>query len=1195
MTRPALIVGLGGTGQWVLTWLKRDLMLANKGKVPDNIRLLSIDTATMLEAGQTRVTADQREEKAAEVGGVTLDSAEFVYIGGDSRPLAQEVLKDKHPQLRRWYRAKFWLDTQPPAVFVLDNGAGRIRQFGRLAIYKDIMGGDSSRRLWNTFRYAIQTAGQKTDQQRRLEIIVVGSFAGGTGSGMFLDVALILRKLAKEVSPHHVLRGFFALPGVFTSNPSRDMKARTFAAWRELNRFMVIDSQFPMASINYSEGDSTYKVEPQDRIFDACYLVEGKRGDAQLSAEARFGVFPMISEVISAILDEKAGQVYSDWVYTNLAEVYSKNTKTPMYSAIGAYTVQVPADYVEVVSSHAFGQEMLLRLLGPDIAPDKESKRLSAEGALRHLTLSGKANNLEDKGFAGRERSATFMTSDSVYEGQVGRPSIFMVREDTLLREARERGMLPQVIERLARAGTAGGGGAEGWIRFYPEFGDDPQFAELLKKVYEHTRLNLVTAFSRREKEKAEDFQKRIIQLDPLVREKFGASKIGGEEMVEYDGTFGDTLRQVHDTQLIIFRQMLRLRLLALLMGRDANPLIARSGKLGYTWDYFDGVVSDLDWFLKHVMDGVAKRRAELRPGIDAEIRNRKAEDYLLKVKDKKFLGFWESPAVRKAENLYLRTEQEKMDIRREDILHRYVVGTLRAMRAAAEQARDAVQSWIWHLSTGDPASSLPGLWNSMLDSEGKVKEAHGWDTSAGNVQRLVADATLPVTEEDLAKILGRWQWTAGFSGDRLSLGVNLLPEIASHDPIELTNPAAEDSFQRRADLGQRNSARLLGLARRTYTGRVDATKVSEVIIQEYGRDGGVKFANDIARVKAEPLFVGGTTGEPKRRSNLIRVMAPTNDTFFTGSQSVESELRRLEQLPEDKVTEEYGIQVVGSENPFKLTLVRSNDLYNYNDFKAWEECQGAYADHMNDSEGLMQPVNLHNFAAEANAVRIEQRLVNEERKEYRPLHPRVVVLLENPEPVSQFYYFKILEKIREVDTRADHHWELNWERKAGPETIYLTKPWKVDDAGDSPKPDIINAIHGYAIRQKTYQPGSSLSVDVDFARRYLDEAMKEAGNEAVCDVLREELDGEGLIRGLEREAVNADNEDIIERPDLYDLALVFRTMARDELERRQEAMKPVAENRFERARRLREEAARAAEAAKAAEAEAAAASDGQD
>ena len=53
MPRPTVVVGLGGTGQWVLTWLKRDLMLANNGEMPGNVQLLEIDTATKLEAGAT--------------------------------------------------------------------------------------------------------------------------------------------------------------------------------------------------------------------------------------------------------------------------------------------------------------------------------------------------------------------------------------------------------------------------------------------------------------------------------------------------------------------------------------------------------------------------------------------------------------------------------------------------------------------------------------------------------------------------------------------------------------------------------------------------------------------------------------------------------------------------------------------------------------------------------------------------------------------------------------------------------------------------------------------------------------------------------------------------------------------------------------------------------------------------------------
>ena len=396
MSRPGLIVGLGGTGQWVLTWLKRDMLLANNGKIPDNIRFLSIDTATMLEADAKRVTGDQ-EEEGVEVGGVALDQGEFIYVGGDSKPLAEQVRKGELPHIGKWYHAQRWLDSQNPASFILDDGAGRIRQFGRMAIFKDLQGQNKSK-LWRSLEAAIEAVQTATDEQRRLEIIVVGSFAGGTGSGMFLDVAMILRKLAQSHDVHHVLRGFFALPSVFTTAPDRDMKARTFAAWRELNRFMVIDSDFPMSEIKYTVG-SKYKVNPTQRIFDACYLVDGKRGGTPLAEEPKYGAFPMMSEVISAILDEKAGAAYTQWIFTNLAPEYARHPDMPMYSAIGAYTVQVPAHFVQEISSYAFGKDILQQLLQPRELPD-EDERLASSGADRHLSLAAPDKNQEDPGFS---------------------------------------------------------------------------------------------------------------------------------------------------------------------------------------------------------------------------------------------------------------------------------------------------------------------------------------------------------------------------------------------------------------------------------------------------------------------------------------------------------------------------------------------------------------------------------------------------------------------------------------------------------------------------------------------------------------------------------------------------------------------------------------------------------------------------
>ena len=117
MSRPALVVGLGGTGQWVLTWLKRDLMLANNGELPKNVKLLSIDTASQLEAGTKRVNVTDKEDEAVEVGGVTLKKPEeFIHIGGDSKPIAERVKRGELKHIGKWYHAKKWLDSQPPTA-----------------------------------------------------------------------------------------------------------------------------------------------------------------------------------------------------------------------------------------------------------------------------------------------------------------------------------------------------------------------------------------------------------------------------------------------------------------------------------------------------------------------------------------------------------------------------------------------------------------------------------------------------------------------------------------------------------------------------------------------------------------------------------------------------------------------------------------------------------------------------------------------------------------------------------------------------------------------------------------------------------------------------------------------------------------------------------------------------------------------
>lgn len=1155
MARPALIVGLGGTGQWVLTWLKRDLLLSNNGEMPKNIRLLAMDTTTQLEAGTTRVTTSGKKEEAAEVGGVMLDKSEFIHVGGDSLPIAERVRDGKLEQIGQWYHAEKWLSLMPPSMFVLDDGAGRIRQFGRMAVFKDMLGQEVGSQIWRALRNAIESVRPSTSEQRQLEVVVVGSFAGGTGSGMFTDTALILRMAATQLKVHHILRGFFALPSVFTTTPDDEMLGRSFAAWRELNRFMVIDPDFTMPLIQYVENSSTFRIRPEKRLFDACYLVDGKRGGQTITAPPKYGVFPMLSEVISAILDEQAGTLYTQWVSKNLAEEYARYPETPMYSTVGAFTVQVPAHFVQEVSGHKFAQKILLQLLRPgqELSDLEEDDRLVASGAERHLALAAPDQNQEDRGFAGRERSRRHLRESATYDGKNTKPTLFHSRIAQIVDQAFDENKHAQIVEALAKAGV-NPRSTDSWVAYFPQLGDDPTFENVRQAVNEYMTFDVRKSYSRREGEKETEARSKFKNIPEDIRTRFGGITSSGEEIETFHGKCGDVLQECEDVQLILFRQLTGLRLSSILNGNPNNDaMVARSGKLGYARDYFDGLVDEFSRFLS-LMEEIRKRREQIKPELKVQGLNKKAKDMLAATREKKIFWFWEHPHVKGAEQAYLRAQQRMVDLRREDILHYYVVETAEKMREMCVQIRDTLERWIWHLATGDDASQLPGIWDGVRKGLQDVKNAFSYDhmTSSENakMKMLLAEEAVDITKADLEKALQQWQWEVNFTNGnppKARVQAKIIPDAENASEQTLKPPWKETSSELRMHLGVQNRETLMSLARRRFVGVAARTTVAEEIKQTYPEP--TAFADKVAGVSAEPLFDKDPEASPRKKSNLIRVHIEPNDPYFVGAQGLEGELRDLAQLERATRDDNYGIQVVDSENPYKMTLVRTDDLYRYNHYAAWNSCQTAYAKHMLIEGDPMDPTLLQNFAAEIRAVDYERRLTRS-GDEYRPLHPRVVMLLEDPFALRQFIYLGMLGNIGEKESGRVYRWELNWTKSRGPQTIWLTRGWNVDkDKANRPKPSIVNAIHGYVIMKRTQQPGRRDRIDTEFAQRLIDKEIKKLGSQGEIKFLRRNLGENGLVGWLKNEAYDQDVPDRIARQDYADMATVIELMIRERLE----------------------------------------------
>lgn len=179
--RPTVVIGLGGTGYGTLLKLKKRFIDAY-GFVPPIISFLSIDTTENAEGGAA--TAD-----AAPDGKLDHNETFVLQVGN---PAA--LVNGANAHIDEWW------PTQIPTQSIIA-GAGQVRARGRLALFaraNDVYGRirravDDVRNIRNQKQmYADQF---QVSARAGVEVHIVGSVAGGTGSGTFLDIAFMARDI----------------------------------------------------------------------------------------------------------------------------------------------------------------------------------------------------------------------------------------------------------------------------------------------------------------------------------------------------------------------------------------------------------------------------------------------------------------------------------------------------------------------------------------------------------------------------------------------------------------------------------------------------------------------------------------------------------------------------------------------------------------------------------------------------------------------------------------------------------------------------------------------------------------------------------------------------------------------------------------------------------------------------------------
>lgn len=394
-TIPALVVGLGGTGKRVLTHLKRRIYDTYGKESLPWIRLLSIDTDNA-EVNNPPVQSQITNSH------IQLDNDESLIIDQSDVPLVISNLDaPENRHIKEWYPDPELEVDFPKAV----RGSGQIRMFGRVGLCK----GDNLDRVYDRLKSCSGKISDpivgadfphfEVDPQMQF-IYVITSLCGGTGSGMFLDIAYVLRKVVGIRAEVRRLVGMLVLPEVYESVVKPEQRQRiyanTYAAFRELNYLM--NSQ--RRSYRIEGRNTVYADYPQDIApFDFVFLFGNKnkrgaiisdsqgRSDRPTAPDDRVAQYiseAIVSDILSPVTS-KSESLLSNILSTPNQPAYSGNNRQlPLYksySSLGISSVKIlPVDYYRDLIVKKIEDEVVDFLLRPD---PEITERLLAEEFIR--------------------------------------------------------------------------------------------------------------------------------------------------------------------------------------------------------------------------------------------------------------------------------------------------------------------------------------------------------------------------------------------------------------------------------------------------------------------------------------------------------------------------------------------------------------------------------------------------------------------------------------------------------------------------------------------------------------------------------------------------------------------------------------------------------------------------------------------
>lgn len=1086
---PSLIIGLGGTGAVTLLHIKQQLLNIYANTLPSTVGLLSLDTS-LTPTAQFGQVGEERHEGMG-FGSVSLADSEFGHIGGNARNFIEDVVEhaEEKSHISRWLQAQWYLDNLPEMLFQFNAGAGQYRQLGRLALFKDVTTDNSE--LYRRIQSKIRSVKNSARNADALAVFLVASFVGGTGAGMVLDTAYLVRKIAATESMEVILRGYFFLPEAFSATlPTHEReksKPRAFAALRELSRFMLHGSdtkENPGYPINYRSmsaiaGD-IWRSKLETQLFDLVYLIDGYRKNGSLRKYSLAkGVSASVADAVLAFIDHEAGNYQSNYrvnIGNQIATRRNQQGRIAYTGAVGTYSIIMPIQQVISNWSFRLGRDLLDTLLKPT-AMDTSSnipRSIASDG-------NQESDDTPVRAVYNLMATTTPIIDPEDQKRQYSPTPLWATLHKWSVPENRD-GFAEKMISY----------GAREWQDALRPTSSDPtrdarRALDAFNEIVKETIVGSVKTSMQQENDPQNDHGRIIDDVDRLVVGQLGIKQSNG---IRDGGRFGAALNELAAIQMNRWQNGLSLWISIQLNGQDPRQNVkrARSAKIGWTI----AVMEELKLMLTKVYEllhGVRhsqKGRKDHRAQIQAQLQAMEKTMIAKASRTRKLPVPGAKSDADRAQDEYLRAADRSLDMERADIAREIVTRLVVDMRNFVDTVMEQLQLW-----TGILAYDYESLYGRFhRGSQQVIGELDDAETYPSRL--LLRDE---VWEEDryqfykesanaLASALGGIRWQA------------TVEQNATRQPIFNLNLTLQDTPLRkdkRGDWASSNFNTLFKFCSSIFNEARNRESILQYLSEYKFKDnpaGLAQLLNEGSGVLVE------YDEQTANASNSIYLLAHEHDVPAASRQFLRDVMEQLRQSRGLVGSDETLAKQQNSDDRFRLTLVSMAELLPMPALSVYGSPSSNGYMRAYLAENLQDRKLAHIFPAEVRAVEYEHRLVQSLRQQTRLLDDRVTVLLENTNRFKTFLRLMahrvIFEDRDEEDPNNPQYvWYLvarssNQIANGNAEDLWwLTRP--------ASNPDLLEALTTFIFREedygyKKYQENHVFHIDYERVERYLTE-----------------------------------------------------------------------------------------------------------